>query len=403
MTAESSDPSPESQAQRLHRAGCAWTDRGTQGLVLAGDWAAAVACHQRAVELLGSLPVDGNSSYLADLGAAWVNLGCALQAGPSRESLEEALDALDRGVELLGKLPLGGNPRFRHNLAAAWMNRADVCARIGTAASQAAALGAYRRAIEVAGELPLDEKASFRVLLASCWINLGNLHLSLSDFSDAVGAYDRALAAIGGLPRSGHRLACHHAATAWANRGEAFLAATTGDGDRQAVESAKMALAQVEGRDLGGPVDAKLGMRALRVLARALESVIRREPGGSADRIAQITDVAERGLDLAFGGHEGDPQFFDPFVVWFFSFGSRAYARHQPQFLREFLDEGLGRWDCDGNPGIRLELHTIARRSAAAALEGLGRGRLIVAGSRQTELLLSTANDLRTAAFQFDS
>jgi hypothetical protein len=390
---------------RLHRAGSAWTDRGTQGLTSGGlgGWASSVSCHRRAVELLSELPVGENVSYMADLGAAWVNLGCALQADPSRESLEEALDAFDRAVDLLEMLPLGDNSRFRHNLAAAWMNRADAHAQVGTVAGRASAVEAYGRAIEIAADLPLDERPSFRVLLASCGINLGNLHQRLLDFPSAIGAYDGALAAIGDLAQTGHRLASHHAATAWTNRGEAFLSGTHGEGATEAVASGRMALVQVEGRGLDGPVDAKLSLRALRVIARGLESLICDRTGRSVETVAQLTDVAERGLDLAFGGHEKDPQLFDQFIVWFFSFGSRIYGQFLPQFLAEFLNEVLCRWDSNGNPGVHAELRAIAGQAAAGALEDLGRNRLLVAGTRQTELLMCTVRELRGAAFESNS
>jgi tetratricopeptide (TPR) repeat protein len=390
----------EDQA-RTHRAGSAWSDLGTQRLVSGGpvDWPIAVRCHRRAVELLGELP-DENPSYLADLGAAWVNLGCALQLGPSHESLAEALDAFDRAVDLLGRLPFESNSRYRHNLAAAWMNRADAFSQIGTATGHARALQAYGRAIEIAGELPLDEKPSFRVLLASCWINMGSLQQRLLRIPEAVRAYDGALGALGRLPASGHRLASHHAATAWTNRGEALLSATTPQGARQAVESARLALTHVEGRDLDGPVDAKLSLRALRVMARGLEYLLRTDCIRGAGAVAELTDVAERGLDLAFGGHEGDPQFFDPFIVWFFSFASRVYGQHQPQFLAEFLDEALHRWGSSGEPKVGLELLAIAGQARSAALEGLGRNRLFLSGTRQTELILRTVDELRSAEFQ---
>jgi tetratricopeptide (TPR) repeat protein len=391
-------PTPPEEARR-HRSGCAWTDRGTQHLAAGGDWESSVRCHHRAVELLGELPLDGDPAYLADLGAAWVNLGCALQVGPTRASLGEALDAFDRAVELLSGLPFQSNSRFRHNLAAAWMNRADAFALVDTETSRSRALQAYARAIEVAGELPLDEKPSFRILLGSCWINLGNLHQRLSRIPEAVHAYEGAVAALGGLPASGHRLACHHAATAWANRGEALLSSTTSEACREAVESARMALAQVEGRDLEAPVDAKLSLRALRVLARGLE-FLARGSAISTERAGILTDVAERGLGLAFCGRRRDPAFFDPFVVWFFSFGSRIYGRYQPQFLSEYIAEALGRFDSGAGCEMAAELRAIARMAAGGALEGLGRSRLLVEGTPQTTLLLNTVRELRAIESQ---
>jgi tetratricopeptide (TPR) repeat protein len=399
MTVEPDANCTGADHERIHRAGSAWTDRGTACLVAGrpGAWEESVRSHRRAVLLMEALPVGENTGYLADLGAAWVNLGCALLAGGTGDSLEEARAALARAIGLLERLPIGDSPRFRHNLAAAWMNRADASARMDTAQGRLDALREYGRAIDLASGLPLDEKPSFRVLLGSCWINLGTLHQRMSASQEAVRAYDGALAALGNLPQTGHRLACHHAATAWTNRGEALLRCANAGGAEKAVDSARRALAQVEGRDLDRPADAKLSLRALRVVACGLESILR---GGSAgaDQVAELTDAAERGIDLAFACRDAAPEVFDPFIAWFFSFGSRVYGHYQPQFLAEYLEEVLRRCDPDRNPVLAAELRSVARQAAAGALEDLGRYRLLVHGTRQTELLMGAVHGLRGAA-----
>jgi hypothetical protein len=378
---------------------------GTAHLVSGGPsgWAASVDCNRRAVEVLGGLPVAEDDEYLADLGAAWVNLGCALQAGPSPESLKEALDALDRGIELLGRLPVHSSTRFRHNLAAAWMNRADALARADARDSRSGALHSYGRAIDIAGELPLDEKPSFRVLLASCWINKGNVRQRLLDFPGAVWAYDEALSAIGTLPKSGHRLACHHAATAWTNRAEALLSQSTSDGAIVAVESAEMALATLEGRDLGGAADAKLILRALRAKGCGLEALMGGGNGHGADKVSALTDLAEQGMALAFASRNAAPDVFDPLIGWFFSFGSRAYGRHQPQFLAEYLEEALARREVRASRALEAGLRAIARNAAADSLKGLGRDRLLVHGTPQTECLIRTVRELRGTVSRYHS
>jgi tetratricopeptide (TPR) repeat protein len=388
----------DGEHERLHRAGSAWTDRGTAHLLsgLAVDRAESIRCHGRAIGLLGQLPIGEDASYLADLGTAWVNLGCALMADGAPDSLGQAREAFDRAIEIIERLSIGDTPRFRHNLAAAWMNRADA------AADRRDALRGYHRAIEIAGGLPLDEKAAFRVLLASSWINLGNLHLRTSGFFDAVLSYDGAIAALENLPGSGHRLACHHAATAWANRGEAFLRFANGEGTGQAVDSARRALALVEGRGLERGADAKLTLRALRVLASGLETLLR--PGSAgADRVGELTDAAERGIGLALANRDAAPDVFEPFAVWFFSFGSRAYGRYQPQFLAEYLEETLRRVSPRENPRLAAELRTVARQATSGALEELGRSRLLVQGSRPTELLLCAVQGLRSASMHLSA
>jgi tetratricopeptide (TPR) repeat protein len=366
-----------------------------------GDLSESVRCHRRAVEVLGRLPVAEDVEYLADLGAAWVNLGCALQACASPESLGEALDALERGIELLGRLPVHSSTRFRHNLAAAWMNKADALARGDTRGSRSEALGSYGRAIDIAGKLPLDEKPSFRVLLAGCWNNKGNVHLRLLEFPAAVQAYDEALSAIGSLTESGHRLACHHAATAWTNRAEALLSQAASDGAPFAMESAEMAVATLEGRDLGGAADAKLILRALRAKGRGLEALMGN--GHSAEKVGALTDLADQGMALALASRNAAPDVFDPLVDWFFSFGSRAYGRHQPQFLAEYLDEVLSRPEARASRALEAGLRAVARNAAADCLECLGHNRLLVQGTPQTECLMRTVRELRGAVARYQS
>lgn len=399
---EAAVSSPE-DCTRRHRAGSAWTDRGSAILYSArpGHVADAVRCHRRAIELMSTLPIAENPGYLADLGAAWVNLGCALQAGLSPGFLEEANEAFERAVALLERLPFGAHPRFRHNLAAAWMNRADTLARIDSEASRAAALKAYVKAIEIARELPLDERASFRILLASCSISLGNLNQRQCALSEAMRAYDDALAALGSLPESGHRMARHHAATAWTNRGEALLQAGPCNAPEQAVHSAKMALGHLRGREIGGATNVKLGLRALWVMARGLEGLVGPKTPDFVDQVAEVTDIAERGMELALAGRECAPEICDPFFVWFYTLGSRVYGRYQPHFLSEFLDEGLQRWKIQGNAAIEAKLRLIARRDSIAALKRLRFERMLVDGTRHAELLLSTVCDLSAAASSF--
>jgi hypothetical protein len=163
------------------------------------------------------------------------------------------------------------------------------------------------------------------------------------------------------------------------------------------VESARTALALLEGRELGGAAGAKLILRALRVMARGLEAQLRASSHG-AEEVAALTDVAERGMSLAFSSREAAPGVFDPFVIWFFSSGSRAYGRHQPQFLAEYLSEALQRLDPGACRELTAALRAIAQKAAAGALEGLGRSRLLVHGTLQTEVLMRAVKDLRAIA-----
>lgn len=352
-------------------------------------------CNRRAVELLGSLPIAENAEYLADLGAAWANLGCSLQAcGP--EHLEEATAAFLRAVEFLGRLPLRGNHRFRHNLAAAWMNRAGALEAMGLHADSR---DGYEQAIAIAHELPLEEKPSFRILLASCFINHGNLVMKLGRGSAAGAAtsYERALASLGPLPATGHRAARHHAATAATLLAEALLEQAPAHAGR-ALEAARNALAELPGRELGSFASADLLLRALRAAARALEGLLEQASAQGSSHgkaLAELTDVVERGFDLASRCREHSPGTFDPLASWFFTTGCRVYGRHQPQFLAEFIADCLHRVSAGTGSALLLELRKASRDAVEAALGGLGRGRMLIAGTPQTEHLLRTVRGLQ--------
>jgi hypothetical protein len=336
----------------------------------------------------------------ADLGSALVNLGCALQAGGDPAELAEALGAFDRAIRILERLQDGADLRFRHNLAAAWMGRADTLAAI--ASGRAGALLAYDRAISIARGLPSDGKPSFRILRASCAINRGNLlgrQDGAADPAAAVHSFDEALSALRTLAQAGHRLARGHAAHAWTNRGEALLAASPDENAGRAIDSGRRALAEVDGASLGGPALAELRLRALRVMALGLERLLRAAGGAPPrDAVAALTDIAERAVAIAIGCRDGADGRLDSHLAWFFEFGARAYGRYQPQFLVEYLDEVLRRWDRRAGPESERELRAIAHKAVARALEGLGGCRLLAAGTRQTELLLLTVRELRSAS-----
>jgi hypothetical protein len=402
-----SEPSPDEIECERHRAGSAWTNRGTAFLVSGapGSRQAAVRCHRRALDLLAPFSSAPCRASPADLGTAWVNLGCALRAGESPGDLAEALGAFGQAIRILEPMLDGADCRFRHNLAAAWMGRADTLVMIGSARLEA--LQAYDRANEIARGLPMDGKPSFRILLASCGINRGNLLGQpgvTRDLPAAVHSYDEALGALGSLAQSGHRMARCHAASAWTSRGEALLAASPGENAGRAVDSGRRALAQFEGGGLEGPALAEQRLRALRVMALGLERLLPAgAPAATRDAIAALTDLAERAIAIAIGCRDGAGGKLDPHLAWFFGFGARIYGRHQPQFLAEYLDEVMRRWNrrvgCDSDSRLRA----IARKAVTQTLESLGRGRLIAAGTPQAELLLRTVHELRAAALRLES
>jgi hypothetical protein len=60
----------------------------------------------------------------------------------------------------------------------------------------------------------------------------------------------------------------------------------------------------------------------------------------------------------------------------------------------------LRRWEPNENPPVAARVRSIARQATAATLEELGRNRLLVHGTRQTELLMGAVHGLRSAAIQ---
>ncbi|MBP7140547.1 MAG: hypothetical protein KBA71_01465 [Opitutaceae bacterium] len=77
-------------------------------------------CESQIEEHAGIDPVMLNA-----LGAAWMNRGVALQQVRGRDNLEAAVSSHERAIEVLSLLPIDGDPAYRRNLGAAFLNLAD--------------------------------------------------------------------------------------------------------------------------------------------------------------------------------------------------------------------------------------------------------------------------------------
>jgi tetratricopeptide (TPR) repeat protein len=322
-----------------------------QGQVLeaAGQFLDAALAYDQAIEALGGglEGLDTNDRRL--LGLAWMNRGNALQKMATAVRWAEAVAAYDQAIAVFKTLPLEAEPRFRNHLGAAWMNRGHAL----TLLSDAAAGGSFKEAIAQLEMLPLEADPFYRLNLAGAWTNLA--HVSLAPVSPA--------------PR-----ACSQAAA------------------RRALEL--VACAERTEKDF-----AAMSLRARRALVMALGDLLyaAERKGDSLDELtSEATDVIEDGMFIVRLFESRGIVMLRPLGARLFRLGAHLYGVHQPHFLGEFVLENLGAQTLAAD----AEFRAIATDAVANALARLHQPRPILAGTRDAEKLIATAQSLRSAQDQ---
>jgi tetratricopeptide (TPR) repeat protein len=389
--AETPDPIADLRriAQDLISRGNALRDAGGEQL---GE---ALATYQQAIETLTPfLPDPENPDYRDDLGSAWTNQGIAwmLRGGPV--GLKSALTCFERAVEVRTPLLGLGEPRYRYHLAGAWLNHGDVLARLKLSdRPEANPVASYDQAIALLQELPRAGNPLFCRRLMLAWINRGSILLRTNPEADRESALQAFAAAIEtGAACSDDSLVATLAAAAWINTAEALSQAGSW---AQAQTAARRALAAIAGQEKASAEGALLGLRG----RLALCLLAARRGGESASEGARLTEaieIAEGGLSLA-GKWKTDAR-FAPLLLEFFRLGAEAYARWQPHFLVEFLEEyGPLARAAGGDAAVK----PIAAQAITQALSQVARAAFPALHQPGIERALATFRQLREAAEQF--
>jgi tetratricopeptide (TPR) repeat protein len=324
----------------------AWLQRG-QASEAAGRLDLAIADYDQAIASLRGEPPDSlDLEQRRLLGVAWMNRGNALQRTATPGQLAEAVSAYDEAIAAFKTLPTDAGPRLRNHLGAAWLNRGHAQLILGDADAKAS----FQQAVSELATLPLDSDPSFRLNLAGAWTNLAHALLASTD-------------------------------------------PATRESSRDAARSCLRVLVNV---DREHAMFAAMSLRARRAFVMATADLLattERQGDAIAELASEATDAIEDGLAIARAFEDrGDTQ-LRPLAERLFRLGSQLYARHQPQFLGEFIVETLA------TRGLATDLNflAIAVDAVAGALDRIQNAPVFVASNREAENLLATARSLRAA------
>jgi hypothetical protein len=286
---------------------------------------------QRTADALAS---NARASALMHDGFDWLRR--ARGPDPAR-----ALACFDAARAIRCTLPLDRCPVFRYDLAACWLNRAEALACMGPEAT-ASALGAVDEALALLRTLPLREDSRYPDRLAVACHHRARLQLHLGDGRGALDACAEALAALdrcgSGRPsrRTFLRAVCR------LEQARAWLSLSTSSAIAEADAAARAALALASAAERDDLDAAEVGLQSrhfiCRLFARLADEVA---PGARPGWLDEATDLTDEGLAVARAWEARGTSRLRTLAVDLFRFGARLYARWQPRFLREFIDEQL--------------------------------------------------------------
>ena len=293
--------------------------------------------------------------------------GIAFLEESRREAAIDALHCFDEALELRRRVPATHSPFQGYLLAACLLNRADALVRLNDRAPLAAALSSYDEAIEVLSPLPLDENPLYPRRLAMAYQNRGLALIARGDDGDAGEAADAFVDSIAVLDQE-HSHAIDDRdqlrAVVWVNLANLRTIDTSVDAHNAARDAAKRALGYVADTEASDPGAADAGLRARHVLCRLCADRLS-QAGDEVDMpedVHEATDAVDEGLGLVRSWEQRGVAVFRPLAFDLFRFGARVFARYQPQFLEEFIDDNM-------NPALASNEYVESPEMVMAALE----------------------------------
>jgi tetratricopeptide (TPR) repeat protein len=272
--------------------------------------------------------------------------GIALMEEARREAAIDALHCFDEALTLRRQVPAGHSPLQGYLLAACLLNRADALVRLNDAAPLAAALASYDEAIAVLRTLPMEDDPLYPRRLA---IGCQNRGLALQvrgreeDAEAAAAAFTDAIAVLEDAHSAGIPDRDYLRAVVWLNLANLRATGTSQEARVEGRDAAGRALAYVRIAESEHMEAAAIGLQARHVLCRLCAHSLSEasEDDGMPEDVHEATDAVDEGLALVRLWEQGGIEIFRPFAFDLFRFGSRVYARFQPQFLKEFIAENL--------------------------------------------------------------
>lgn len=273
--------------------------------------------------------------------------GIALLQHGDHASAVEALRCFDEALALRRQIPTSRNSFQGYLLAACLLNRADALVRLGDAERLGSALTAFDEAIGILRQLPLDEDERYPRRLAMALHNGGLLRqvsggpdgveLGATAFGEAIDILDRDHSTR--IPDRDYLRG-----VVWLSLANLEAVREDPDADRRARDAVKMSLGHLAGLETTDSAAAEAGVRARHVLCRCCASALSRPaiPGEPMpDDVHDATDAVDDGLALVRGWEQREVVHLRPLAFDLFRFGARVYARYQPHFLREFIEENM--------------------------------------------------------------
>ena len=272
--------------------------------------------------------------------------GMAFLEEPRREAAIDALDCFDRALELRRRVPANHSAMQGYLLAACLLNRGDALVRMGDVGPVAAALASYDEAIAVLRRLPLAEDARYprrlalglqnRALALQARGRDGDMDLAAASFSDALEVLDEEYS-------HGIEDRPYVCAVVWLNFANLHAMQASDEAHATARDAAMRALQSVAGLETTNPNAAAAGLQARHVLCRVCAHSLSQaeDDADMPEDVHEATDAVDDGLELVRIWEQQGMPYFRPFALDLFRFGARVYARYQPQFLDEFIEENM--------------------------------------------------------------
>ena len=332
-----------------------------------------------------------------ELASEWMHRGMDLAKEDSALQLKEAISCFDEAIALRRNLPLEDIPWFRYGLSAGWVNRADALARLGDGESLAEALKSYDEALALLQALHLLDNPLYPRRLAITWINRGVAWQKLENSDGATEAaccFREALAVLDHTSAKGIEDRDLLRAGAWSNLAGVLL--STPDGSlattQRAMREACMLVKDVERTDL---IAAETGLKARRILCRAIAAEFADEKAILMELVAEATDALDEGLELARHWELSGETRFRQLAREIFCFGCRIYQVHQPQFLAEFILESLDPEKTKGVLPLDEQLLEAARAAVLRAFKEIQRGEFQNSSTAGHDKMLANLQELR--------
>jgi hypothetical protein len=279
--------------------------------------------------------------------SALMKRGIGLLQDGTHESVLEALRCFDEALVLRRRVPPGHAPFQGYLLAACLLNRADALVRLGGEAPLGHALLAYEEGIEVLRALPLSDDPRFPRRLAMAHQNRGlalQLRRTAADLAAAAGAFTEAIAVLDHERSAAIPDREYLRGVVWLNLANLEAARNEPGSQDRSRDAATWALAYVASLEDTDPEAAEAGLRARHVLCQSC-AIALSQPAAAGETMPEdvhdATDAVDEGLALVRRWEQRGVMRFRPLAFDLFRFGARVYARFQPQFLVEFVEENM--------------------------------------------------------------